>query len=297
MRLPEGVYPILPTPFTQDGSLDRESIPRLAAYATSHGEAGLAILGVMGEGQKLTAEERREAIALFRAALPEGKELVVGLSAPANRVAAELAKEAEALGATALMVGPPPVQKDEAILAYYQEVARATSLPLVIHDYPASTGITLTPSLLAKMAADIPSVAAVKLEEAPTVEKMEALKKLSSLAVFGALGGLFAFEELKAGAAGIMTGFSYPGLLVKLFHLAREGLWEEADDLFHLMVPLIRFEFQGALGISLRKHLLVWEGVIRYPIVRAPATLPSAATLERLRALRDRLQAQGILSD
>ncbi|MDI3270683.1 MAG: dihydrodipicolinate synthase family protein, partial [Bacillota bacterium] len=174
MKIPPGIYPIVPTPFLEDGSLDRESIVSLTAYATSHGEQGLAILGVMGEGGKLTAQERRDAIAAFRRALPQGKELVVGLSAPANRVAAEMAREAESLGATALLVGPPPVQKDEVLLAYYEDVGEATDLPLIIHDYPVSTGIILTPSLLARMAAAIPSVAAVKLEEAPTVEKMAA---------------------------------------------------------------------------------------------------------------------------
>ncbi|MDI3269914.1 MAG: dihydrodipicolinate synthase family protein, partial [Bacillota bacterium] len=166
---------------------------------------------------------------------------------------------------------------------------------LIIHDYPVSTGIILTPSLLARMAAAIPSVAAVKLEEVPTVEKMAALQALSDLPIFGALGGLFAFEELKVGAAGIMTGFAYPGLLVKLYRLVQEGLLKEADDLFHRMLPLIRFEFQGALGISLRKHLLVLEGVIRFPTVRRPAPLPSAATLERLQELRQRLLEAAIL--
>jgi 4-hydroxy-tetrahydrodipicolinate synthase len=133
-----GIYPIVPTPFDESGKIDPESIQRLTAFMTGCSVQGLAILGVMGEAQKLNDAERVEVIRAFRAALPENLGLVVGVRAAGTDPAVDQARTAQDLGADALLVGPPPIQKDGAIFTYYQRVAQAVDVPLVIHDYPAS---------------------------------------------------------------------------------------------------------------------------------------------------------------
>jgi 3-oxoacyl-[acyl-carrier protein] reductase len=76
-----GIYPIVPTPFNESGRIDPESIQRLTVFMVDCGVQGLAILGVMGEAQKLNDTERVEVIRAFRAALPENLALVVGVRA------------------------------------------------------------------------------------------------------------------------------------------------------------------------------------------------------------------------
>ena len=96
------------------------------------------------------------------------------------------------------------------------------------------------------------------------------------------MGGMYAFEELDVGALGIMTGFVYPELLVKLQELYDAGRRGEAARLFYTILPLIRFEFQPGLGVSLRKEILVRRRAIAHAAVRHPGAVADAQTLAHL---------------
>ncbi|MFQ5816386.1 MAG: dihydrodipicolinate synthase family protein [Terriglobia bacterium] len=290
-----GIYPIVPTPFDESGRIDPESIQRLTAFMAGCGVQGLAILGVMGEAQKLNDAERVEVIKAFRTALPENLALVVGVRAAGTDPAVDQARTAQDLGANALLVGPPPIQKDGAIFTYYQRVAQAVDVPLVIHDYPASTGILMSPELIARLHREVEGIPYIKLEDPPTGPKMDRVRELAGdpLGVFGALGGMYAFEELDRGALGIMTGFAYPELLVDLYQRYSKGDVAGAATLFYDMLPLIRFEFQPGMGISLRKHILVQRGIIRTATIRHPGAQADARTLEHLERILDHMRQRG----
>ena len=75
----KGIYPIVPTPFLDQGEIDYSSIERLVEFMEKKKVHGLAILGALGEGHKLTDQERTEVIAKYRALLPRGMGLVVSL--------------------------------------------------------------------------------------------------------------------------------------------------------------------------------------------------------------------------
>jgi 4-hydroxy-tetrahydrodipicolinate synthase len=291
-----GTYPIVPTPFDRAGQLDPKSIASLSAFMAERGVAGLAILGVMGEAQKLTDAERRRAVELFRKALPSDRHLVVGTGAAGTDAAVAFSKEAVELGADALLVAPPPIQKDEVIFAYYQRINDAVDVPIVLHDYPESTKILMSPQLIAELHTRLSRVQYIKLEDPPTVMKIAKVRQLAGdkLGVFGALGGMYAFEELDVGALGIMTGFVYPELLVNLQALVDAGKRKEAAALFYSILPLIRFEFQPGLGVSLRKEILVRRGAIEHATVRHPGAIADKQTLAHLDVIIEHMRGQGI---
>lgn len=81
---------------------------------------------------------------------------------------------------------------------------------------------------------------------------------------------MYVFEELLAGAAGVMTGFAYPELLVEIVRLFRQGKAKESADLFYRFVALMRFEFQEGIGMAIRKEMLRRRGVFATSLVRAP---------------------------
>ena len=290
-----GIYPIVPTPFDTEGKIDVESIHRLSAFMAEKGVQGLAILGVMGEAHKLTEAEQQAVIRAFRESLPAPLDLVVGAKGAGTDVAVYAAQTAEQLGADALLVAPPPVQNDEVIFTYYQRVAQAVNVPLVLHDYPPSTGILMSPALIAKMHREIEGIRYVKLEDSPTGPKITRVQALagSRLGIFGALGGAYAFEELDRGAIGIMTGFAYPEFLVEIYQRYQQGDIDGAAGLFYDIVPLIRFEFQPGLGVSLRKHILVQRGVFQSATVRHPGATADPKTLEHLTRILDHLRHRG----
>jgi 4-hydroxy-tetrahydrodipicolinate synthase len=292
-----GIYPIVPTPFDEHGAVDVDSITTMTDFMVGLGVNGLAVLGVMGEADRLTDHEREEVVHAFRAALPRECALVVGAGGAGTDAAIHACRRALDLGADALLVGPPRIQNDGVLFSYYERIARAVGTSIVIHDYPASTGVVLSAELLARLHKELDGVRYVKLEDPPTGPKMERLTHLvgKTFGVFGALGGLYALEELERGAVGIMTGFSYPELLVRLYALYREDKISEAAELFYAILPLIRFEFQPGVGVSLRKTVLVRRGAMKTATVRHPGATADPLTLAQLSRIVEYLVARGYI--
>nr|MDQ3360350.1 dihydrodipicolinate synthase family protein [Actinomycetota bacterium] len=107
-----GVCPIALTPFTDEGDVDLAGIDALAEHYLGSGANGLTVLGIMGEAHKLTDAERSAVAGRYLAATDGEVPVVVGCSAPATRVTIEKAREAEGLGAAAVMVAPPNNSKN-----------------------------------------------------------------------------------------------------------------------------------------------------------------------------------------
>ncbi len=115
------------------------------------------------------------------------------------------------------------------------------------------------------------------------------MRRISILAGNG--GGLFLPEELSRGADGAMTGFSYPEMMVDVVAAHAAGDIERAHDLFDAYLPLARYEQQSALGLAVRKYLLLKRGVIASAAIRKPGPKLSAADIadiDRLIARQDK---------
>jgi 4-hydroxy-tetrahydrodipicolinate synthase len=149
----EGVWTIVPTPFTADGALDVASLPGLTRFVAGCGVDGMTILGVLGEAGRLGDDERREVVAGVIGAAG-GLPVCVGVSHAGTDRAMAFALEAEAAGAHSVMLAPPTLAKpnDAAVVAHYLAVADAIAIPVVVQDHPASSGVHMTVELLATIA-------------------------------------------------------------------------------------------------------------------------------------------------
>ncbi|MGE5849249.1 MAG: dihydrodipicolinate synthase family protein [Candidatus Methylomirabilota bacterium] len=289
-----GVYAITATPFDDQGRVDEDSIASLVEFEIKAGVHGLNVLGIMGEAHKLTEGERRRVAELFLKYVGGRVPVVVGTTHPGVIPATELSREAEAQGASAVMVAPPSgLKTPEAILAHYRAVAAAMRIPVVVQDEPVTTGVLMPASLLARIAEEIESCRIIKLEEAPTPPKVTQIRKLagSSVKIFGGLGGAYFFEELSRGADGIMTGFAFPEILVEIYGTFTAGRRGAAATIFDRYASLIRYEAQQGIGLALRKEILRKRGAIRTAVVRAPG--PAMDEVTR-RELDDILQRMGV---
>src|SRR5262249_385703 len=153
------------------------------------------------------------------------------------------------------------------------DVAWTADIPIIVQDYPPISGYTMEPALLARIARDVPAARTIKLEDPPTPLKTTKILQQTEgidVKIFGGLGGVFLLEELMAGAAGAMTGFAFPAILVTIVSLFREGRIDEAADVFYRKVPLMRFEFQDGIGMAIRKEVLRRRGALANAFVRAP---------------------------
>ena len=90
------------------------------------------------------------------------------------------------------------------------------------------------------------------------------------MGIFGGLGGNFLLDELNRGGIGAMTGFAYPEILVEIIRLWFENRQAEATSLFTRFLPLILFENQEGINLSIRKEAIKGRGLINTSRVRHP---------------------------
>ena len=284
---------MLATPFKEDESLDTGSIPNLMDRAKQSGCRGVVCLGVTGEVARMTDRER----SLVVKAVVENADVIpvtVGTTAAGTAAAVENSLEAERLGAAAVMVSAPVMGKpnDNALFTHYARIADAVSIPIVVQDYPRTSGVNMSPEFIARLAENIPAAQYLKLEDPPTPPKISAIRKLigDKMGIFGGLGGVFLLEELARGSAGAMTGFAYPEMMVQVVELCLKGDQDRAEDIFDAYLPLVRYEQQLGLGLAIRKETLRRRGVIASAKLRAPGPSMTPADHDDLTRLVKRLE-------
>ena len=283
----EGVYSIIPTAFTDSGDFDSDSQRRVVDLFIAKGANGLTALGVTGEVARLEEHERATVLESVVKQVGGRVPIVAGTSADGTRTCIAYTRQAKALGAAAVMVSPPRMPKlnSNAVVAHYKALADAVDLPIVVQDYPPITGFAMEPSLLARIAKEIPSARTIKLEDPPTPFKTARILDACAgtpVQIFGGLGGVFLLEELISGATGAMTGFAFPEILVKIMTHWNAGERDAAADVFYRAVPLMRFEFQEGIGMAIRKEVLRRRGVLASAATRGPAGALDAPTRESL---------------
>jgi 4-hydroxy-tetrahydrodipicolinate synthase len=269
-----GTYTIAPTPFFPDGSLDAQSLPNMVEFLIGLGVQGITILGVMGEVDKLSDAERDTIISTVIAANQGRVRICVGTSHVSTYGAVAFSKRAAALGADAVMVAPPRLAKpnDGALRAHYGAIAEAIDIPIVVQDHPVSSGVLMSVDFLAALAREYPSCNYLKLEEEPTAAKTTRMRAAApEMVIFGGMGANMLLEELKRGADGTMTGFGFPEILVDICTRWFAGDVAGATQAFYHACPLIRYENQPGINMSIRKYIYAQRGAIAHGTVRAPS--------------------------
>jgi 4-hydroxy-tetrahydrodipicolinate synthase len=289
-----GVLSITPTPFDDQGGLDTAGLPQLVEFFIACGVTGLTLLGLMGEAPALTTDERRAVIEGVVSAAAGRVAIIVGCSHPVARQAASLARQAEQLGAGAVMVMPPPTpgfDRDQAVLDHFRAIGDTIAIPLILQDYPPGSGTVLTPAQIVELAERVDRLRYLKLEDAPSAPKMAQVRQRlgDRLPMFGGLGGLYYLDELAQGARGTMTGFAYPDLLAAIYHAHQRSQVEQAAQRFYRYLPLIVFEYQPHIGLAIRKEILRRRGALRSAFARIGPARLDAATARALDQLLARL--------
>ena len=284
----KGVYVILPTPFDEQRKIDFGSLKTLVDFELDAGVHGITLLGILGEVMRLSETEKREITEAVVNQVKGRVPVVAGTGASGTDLAIMYGKEAEETGVDAIMAAPPRLLKpnDDSIFNYYRDIAKEVHVPIVIQDEPTTYAVHMSPSLIARLST-IERVGYVKLEDAPTPLKITTIRDLieDKLGIFGGLGGLYFYEELLRGACGIMTGFAYPEILVRIYESFSKGKRDYSRSLFYSALPLIRYEAQPLVSLAIRKEILRRRGLIKTTVVRDPATKLDSESLKEINEL------------
>jgi 4-hydroxy-tetrahydrodipicolinate synthase len=296
--LASGLWGVLATPFTDDTTLvDERSLRREVAYQLRCGATGLVVLGVFGEAANLTPDERQDVVRIVDDAAG-GLPLVVGVTERDTATAAESALRSldsvhESPAVLMVQVNSP---QGSVVADHLAAIHERTGADIVVQDYPVISGVTITSAEILKAIDGAGFVAAVKSESPPTSAAIAELTAGTDVPVFGGLGGLGLLDELAAGAAGAMTGFSFPEALRATLTAWDEGGYPRARETFLPWMPLVNFEAQVRIGLAIRKASLAERGIFAGGTVRAPALPMPGALMPVLRQHLAHVPA-GVLGD
>ena len=266
-----GVWGILPTPFADDLSVDLASVTSVVEAFVETGVTGLVSLGVFGEAARLTDDEQIEVLSAVAAAAGDVP-VIAGVSPvePAPSLAAARMLVQAVPSVAGLMVKVSSPDADETA-AHLRDVAEATGRGIVVQDYPTESGVRIEIDELVRAVVASGVVLAVKAEAAPTSVAIARICAQVDVPVFGGLGGVGLIDELGAGAAGAMTGFSHPETLLAAIRSFDAGGFAQVRAAFTPWLPLVNFEGQPGIGLSIRKEILRRRGMISCAAVRPPA--------------------------
>ena len=292
-----GVFPIAPTPFTDDGAIDTASIDRLIDFYLGCGATGVTVLGQLGEAPKL---EHAESVAIASQVIARAGTMpvVVGVPAPGFAAMRALTREVMERGAAGVMIAPPSsLRTDDQIVGYYKQAAEAigADVPFVLQDYPLTFSVQMAPSVIRRIVMEIPSCVMLKHEDWPGLEKITTLRgferdgSMRHISILCGNGGLFLDYEMERGADGANTGYCFPDMLCDVVRLHSSARKDEAKDLFDAHLPLIRYEQQPGVGLAVRKYVMMKRGLLASAAQRKPAAPMTKTTQAEVDQLLRRL--------
>ncbi len=271
-----GIYPVVPTTFTDDGALDLTSQKRCVDFMIDAGANGLCILANFSEQFALSDDERELLTRTILGHVAGRVPVIVTTTHFSTKVCAERSRRAREMGAAMVMVMPPyhgaTIRVPErAIVDFYASLSDAIDVPIMIQDAPVA-GTPLPAALLAKMAREIEHVAYFKIETPGATAKLRELVRLGGDAVEGPWDGeegITLLPDLDAGATGSMTGGGYPDGMRRIFDAYDAGDRKSAAAEFQRWLPLINYENRQC-GLLAAKALMREGGVIACEAPRAP---------------------------
>lgn len=266
-----GSFPVLPTPFRDDGSIDEDDFASVIDFAIRAGSDGVVYPGVASEVETLTADERTRQVRLLAEHIHGRIPIIVGASDPDPLAARQhVALAAEIGAAAAMVIAPFTLGNDVAKqTAYFTQVAAGANVPIMLQNQPKPIGAGLTPEEAAAVANAVPAVQYIKEETPPCgqhLTRMQAVLDGGVKAIFGGAGGRYITDELARGAAGTMPASELADIHAALIHAWQAGNVATARRLYSASLPLLNF--QAVFRMHMTKEVLRRRGVLKHVFVR-----------------------------
>lgn len=267
-----GVFPVLPTPFTDDGAIDPDGLKPLIEFVIAAGADGVVYPGMASEVETLTPEERLILVQAVGRHLGGRLPFIVGASDGDPARAAARAEEGRAVGAKAAMIMAPAMHGADVSkhISFYAAVAAVTPLPIMLQNAPQPMGAGLSPEAVAAIIKSVTQIRYVKEETLPCGQHVSA--HLAAVGenldgVFGGAGARYIMDEMARGAAGTMPATEMTDVHVALVRAFRSGKITEARRLYSRSLPLLLF--QAIFRVRLTKVVLAARGLMTCTKARA----------------------------
>src|ERR1700704_5506867 len=230
--VPQGVIPAVLLPFHDDLSIDEASFrAHLHDVGSVPGLSAITINAHSTEVASCTGDEQRRVMEITAEEVGDRLPIIHGVWADGSLEAARIARRAQLGGASALLVFPPAPftlgQSAEMALAHFKAIAAASDLPLVVFQYPLATGQGYPLATLLRLAAEIPTIHAIKdwCNSVPLHERqIRALHGLQRPVAVLTTHSAWLFSSLVLGCDGLLSGMGsvVADLQAELFAAVRD---------------------------------------------------------------------------
>lgn len=287
----QGVWPAATLPFEEDGSVAYSKLAEHVEWLVESGCTGVVVNGSLGEYETLTQEERSKVVATAIDAIGSDR-VIPGVSDKSADLAVEWARHAKDLEVPMVMALPPTSHaptEDELVL-HFRKIAEV-GLPIIAYNNPWSTRAALTPSILARLATEVPEIVAVKDFSQDVRTVLQIMEVAPSIQVIAGCDDVL-LESVVVGARGWIAGFvnAFPEQSVALYDMVVAGDLDRALPLYREMLPILRWDADPRFVQAIK---LGQEVASRYGgPVRLPRTsLPEDEAAEVISAAKRALEA------
>lgn len=258
MFKPEGIIPAMITPFTANDEIHEQGIRQLVNRFIDAGAQGIFCLGTNGEFFSLSYDEK---VRIAEIAADEAKgriALYMGTGGIGTREVVKLSREMERFGIDALSVITPyflPFSQKE-LLYHYQTVAASTSLPILLYNIPARTGVSLEPATVAELSR-VPNIVGIKDSSGSFEHILRYIESAGpDFSVLAGTDSLILWTLIAGGKGAIAaTANIAPKLVVSIYELWRMGRLAEAQKQQNQLRPIRAAIQEGTLPSALKETM------------------------------------------
>jgi len=253
---PAGVFPALVTPFARDEAVDEGAFRRLIRHVLPDVD-GLVPCGTTGEFPYLSVEEQKRLVEIA-VAEAGGKPVIAGTGAAGTAQAVELARNAQAAGATACLVVTPYFlhPADKGIYQHFYDVAKAVDIPVILYNIPQVVDAHL-PRRVVEDLADIPNIVGLKDSSGNLTYTMEVLEYCGDRINVLVGHDEVVLNALAGGCAGAILASAnvYPAVWQKVLRAVRAGDLATARQLQMSVQKLSRIFCRYGGGVAVKQAL------------------------------------------
>lgn len=250
------------TPVTgRSGDIDVSVLRQLTEHLVDHGVDGLVPCGTTGEFSSFSREQKRRVIRTVVDA-SGSTPVMAGCGATSTRDVTALVDDAAEAGADAAVVVTPYYHSgtQEGIERFFETVADASSLPVVLYHIPSQTGQELRPETVGRLA-DHRSIVGIK-DSTGDIRYLDELVRTTPDDFSVLQGGVInAPTALTMGADGVVAGEAnfVPSMVKRCYDAFDAGEFQSGVDPFQRVNGMCR-AFLDVPVISAVKYLTECAG-------------------------------------
>ena len=270
----QGILPVLPTPFNEDGRVDVPAMEKVARFCLDAGASGLVFPGVASEYAHISREEQfslqKTVCRIARDRIPV---ICGGGNGSPEEIGSKIMKAHELGVGAAMVLIPPMFEKDaDGALRFIKSVIENTQgVEIILQNAPAPVGAGLTAIDLVRIVEASPAIHYVKEEVLPSGPRITALRRSAPDHLTGVIGGggaRYLIDEMNRGAIAAMPAAEITDIHVRMWKAYKTGDEAGARHLYMRALPLLIIQLLYRMRLT--KLVLTKRGVLDNAYVRAP---------------------------